>query len=209
MQLDKLMMTKELTKNEIKQFNSLYSRGSGLQRDIVILDGRQFKKPNIFAKRKLNESIKSFKRALDIYPSSYQSMLFIGKAYQALGDLDSALLWFIKALSIEPNNPIIAKEAGGCAGHLGKHEIAIQIMKEPARIYKTDAILQCNIGLSFLFTGKISEAKNSFIEVKNQEPDNRMNNKILALVELISNNNIDCPKTEAELIKLINNINIS
>ena len=82
-------------------------------------------------------------------------------------------------------------------------------MREPARIYKTDAVLQCNIGLSFLFTGKIPEAKNSFTEVKNQEPDNRMNNKMLALVELISNNNIECPKTEAELIKMINNINIS
>ena len=98
-------MNNTLTDNEIERFNALYEEGCELQKNLVILDGSQRKKPGFFGRNKLKKSIQLFKEALAIHPSSWQSMFFIGKAFQALADLESALSWFMKAARIESDNP--------------------------------------------------------------------------------------------------------
>ena len=152
-------MNVQLTDLEIDQFNSLFEKGCELQKSLVILDNAHRNKPGFFGTRKLKKSIQLLKKALEIHPGSWQSMFFICKAFQTLGDLKTALSWFLKVADIEPDNPSVAKEVGLCAGQLGKHDVAIRVMKGPASSHPDDAALQCNIGLSYLLTGKIEEAK--------------------------------------------------
>jgi Flp pilus assembly protein TadD len=196
-------MNTQLTDSEIERFNALYDKGCNLQKDLVILDGLPRRRPGIFGRRKLKESIQSFKEALAIHPGSWQSMYFIGKAFQALGDPESALSWFVKASKIETENPSVAKEAGLCAARLGKHLAAIRFMKAAALAHPGDAALQCNIGLSYLMSEQVNEAKASFSQAVTAEPGDKMNQKLLKLVESVAANEIPCPRSEAEILELI------
>ena len=196
-------MSTQLTNNEIAQFNALYEKGCEIQKGLVILDEAPRKKPGFFGRNKLKKSIQLFEEALAIHPSSWQSMYFIGKAYQALGDMESALSWFMKTAKIEPENPSVAKEAGLCAAQLGKHSVAIRMMKGAAAAHPDDAALQCNIGLSYLMSKHVDEARASFTQAVQADPKNKMNQKLLKLVESVADNKIPCPRSEEEILKLI------
>jgi tetratricopeptide (TPR) repeat protein len=193
-------MSTQLTDNEIDRFNALYDKGCKLQKDLVILDGSPKRKPGFLGRRKLKESIQSFKEALAIHPASWPSMFFIGKAHQALGDLDSALSWFVKASKAEPENPSVAKEAGLCAARLDKHLAAIRFMKPAASANPGDAGLQCNIGLSYLMSEQVEEAIASFSQAVKADPGNKMNQRLLELAEAVAREEIPCPRSEAEIL---------
>jgi tetratricopeptide (TPR) repeat protein len=196
-------MNTPLTDDKINKFNALYGQACELQKNLVILDGAPRKKPGIFAKSKLKKSIQLFEEALSIHPGSWQSMYFIGKAYQAMGDLETALSWFVKAARIEHDNPSVAKEAGLCAAQLGRHAVAIKVMQEAASAHPEDAGLQCNIGLSYLLSERADEARASFSLAVQADPGNQMNMKLLKLTESVAGNKIRCPRSEEEILKLI------
>lgn len=197
------MMNIQLTDNEINRFNSLYEKGCELQRSLIILDGRPRKRLGLFGRKKLKKSIRSFEEALAIHPSSWQSMFFIGKAFQALGDLESALPWFVKTAKFEPENPSVAKEAGLCAAQLGKHLAAIRFMKAAAAAHPGDAALQCNIGLSYLMSKQVDEARASFSQAVQAQPRDKMNPRLLKLAEEVAENKVPCPRSEREILEAI------
>lgn len=196
-------MSTQLTDREIDRFNTLYDKGCDLQKDLITLDGRPQRRPGFFGGRKLKESIQAFKEALVIHPGSWQSMYFIGKALQALGDLESALTWFVKASKIEPENPSVAKEAGQCAAQLGKHLAAIRFMKAAASAHPGDAGLQFNIGLSYLMSEQVKEAIAYFSQAVKAGPGDSMNQKLLKLAQAVAENEVPCPRSEAEILESI------
>jgi tetratricopeptide (TPR) repeat protein len=194
-------MSTQLTDNEIERFNALYEKGCNLQKDLVILDGHPQRRPGFLGRRKLKESIQAFEEALEIHPASWQSMYFVGKALQALGELDSALTWFVRASQIEPENPSLAKETGLCAARLGKHLAAIRFMRPAATAHPGDAGLQCNIGLSHLMSEQVDEAVASFSLAVKADPGSKMNQKLLNLAEAVARNEVPCPRSEAEILE--------
>jgi tetratricopeptide (TPR) repeat protein len=196
-------MNNTLTDKEIERFNAIYQEGCELQKDLVILDGAPQKRPGVFGRSKLKKSIQLFEEALTIHPGSWQSMYFIGKAFQALGDLESALSWFIKAAKIESDDPSIAKEAGLCAAKLGRHRVAVKLMSSAASAHPDDAALQCNIGLSYLMSQKVEDARASFSRAVQADPENKMNQKLLKLAESVADNKIPCPGSEEQILRLI------
>jgi tetratricopeptide (TPR) repeat protein len=196
-------MNRQLTDRQIERFNSLYEEAIELQKDLVILDGAPPLKPGIFGRKKLEKSIEMFEEALKIHPGSWQSMYLIGKAYQALDDMDKALSWFVKAARIESLEPSVAKEAGLCAAKLGRHAVAIRVMKDAAEAHPDDAALQCNLGLSYLMSDKIAEAKAAFSLAVQADPRNEMNRKLLNLAESVAAGEIRCPRSEKEILELI------
>ena len=194
-------MTTNLTDIEIDRFNALYEKGCKLQKDLVILDGHPQRKPGTLGQRKLKESIQVFNEALSIHPGSWQAMYFIGKALQALGDLESALTWFVQALRIEPDNPSAAKEAGLCAARLGKHLAAIRFMEAAACAHPGDAGLQCNIGLSYLMSAQVNKAIASFSQAVEADPGSKMNRRLLELSQAVGRKEIPCPRSEAGILE--------
>jgi tetratricopeptide (TPR) repeat protein len=196
-------MTNQLTDKQIERFNALYGDACELQKDLVILDGRPPKKPGISGAGKLKKSIQMFEEALKIHPVSWQSLYFIGKAYQALGNLESAMSWFMKAAKIEPDDSSIAKEAGVCAAKLGRHRMAIQLMSSAASAHPEDAALQCNMGLSYLMSRKVEEAMASFSRAVQADSGNQMNQKLLKLAESVAANKVQCPTSEEEILEFI------
>jgi Flp pilus assembly protein TadD len=109
----------------------------------------------------------------------------------------------VKAARIEPENPSVAKEAGLSAARLGKHLAAIRFMKSAASAHPGDAALQCNIGLSYLMSEQVSEARASFSQAVQADPGNKMNQTLFELAEAVAGNQIPCPRSEAEILELI------
>jgi tetratricopeptide (TPR) repeat protein len=196
-------MNTQLSAIKIDRFNTLYEKGCELQKGLIILDGAPRKKVGLFGRGKLWKSIQAFQEALEIHPGSWQSMFFIGKAFQALGDLKSALSWFEKAARSEPEEPSVAKEAGLCAAQLGKHATAIRLMRDAASAHPEDAGLQCNIGLSYLMSRQVDKARAAFSQALQAEPRDEMSKKLLRLAEAVAANSIPCPTTEKEILKLL------
>ena len=196
-------MSGSLTDRQIERFNSLYEEAIELQKNLVRLDGAPKSKPGIFGRKKLEKSIQLFEEALKIHSKSWQSMYFIGKAYQAMDDMDKALSWFVKAARIESLEPSVAKEAGLCAAKLGRHAVAIRVMKDAAEAHPDDAALQCNIGLSYLMSEKLDEARSAFSLAVQADPGNEMNRKLLKLAESVAAGEIRCPRSERDILGLV------
>jgi len=193
-------MNAPLSDSQIEEFNAIYGKGCELQKGLIILDGTPPRKLGYFQKRALRKSIQLLEEALKIYADSWQSMFFIGKATQALGDLEGALSWFIKVQAYEPDNPSIALEAGLCAGQLGKPELSVKLMEGCANAHPEDASLQCNIGLSYLMNNQISDARRAFANALSAEPNNQTNANLLRLTDAVAEGRIPCPKSENEIL---------
>src|SRR5262245_14424406 len=112
-----------LSPEEIHRHNELYNRACRLLEGLVILDGQPHKAPGFFAKRRLREAVRLFQQVIELNPANWQSMLFAGKAFQSLGELDHALSWYLRAHDCVPTHPSVAKEIGYAAGRLGRHDV--------------------------------------------------------------------------------------
>jgi tetratricopeptide (TPR) repeat protein len=196
-------MASLLSGAEIVRHNELHAEGSRLQKGLLLLDQRPPPHLGFFARRKLRKSIALFQEAIKINPTGWQSMMFIGKAHQSLNELNEALSWFLRAREIVPTNPSIAKEAGGMAGRLGQHDLAVQIMLPVADAHPNDPALQYNLGLSCLMAGQAQVACKAFERACRLEPGRDANFRLAVLAEKVRDGLVPTPKTEAEIKKVI------
>ena len=187
----------------MEEFNALFERGTAQLGEIVFLDGREWKKPGFLARRKLRASISDLEAALRIYPESWQSLVFIGKAFQALGEEEQCLDHFLRAAALEPTNRSIAKEAGAAAGRLGKHDLAAQVMRESASLHPGDGALHTNLGLAYLLSGQADLAKVEFKIVVAAEPDNPVAKRLVEVAAGVVSQEIECPKSQGEVAALL------
>jgi tetratricopeptide (TPR) repeat protein len=193
----------ELTEEQIKLHNDLYARANELSDGLIILDEAPQEKLGFFQKRRLRKAIELYQHVIEVNPANWQSMFFIGKAFQSLGELDQAFSWFARAKETVPDNPSVAKEYGGVAGQLGKHEIAIRALETVAMQHPNDAGLQTNFGLSCLMGGKLTHACKAFERIVELEPQSDVNKKLLALAREVESGKRPCPKTEADILRAI------
>ena len=193
----------KLTEEQVKLHNDLYARANELLEGLAILDDAPQKKLGFFQKRHLRQAIELHQQVLEINPANWPSMVMIGKAFQRLDELDSALKWFLQAHECVPDNPSVAKEVGYAAGRLGKHDVAVHAMEPVAKQHLNNAGLQFNLGLSCLMAGKLANARSAFERTVALEPQRDLNRKLLALVKEVETGKRPCPKTEAEISRAI------
>src|SRR5437764_10399471 len=128
-----------LSAEEIQQHNELYNRACRLLHGLVILDDQPHKNPGFFGRRRLRQAVQLFQQVIELNPANWQSMLFVGKAFQSLGELEPALTWFLRAYHCVPAHPSVAKEVGFAAGRLGQHDVAVRVMQSAAKEHPEDA----------------------------------------------------------------------
>jgi tetratricopeptide (TPR) repeat protein len=196
-------MAVPLSSADIAQHNEIYNEACRLQKGLLLLDQRPLPRLNFFTRRKLRKSINLFQKAIEINPTGWQSMVFIGKAHQSLNELKEALAWFARAHELVPTNSSVAKEAGKVAGELGLHDQAIQIMLPVASANPDDAALQCNLGLSCLIAGQAQAARDAFARAAVIEPERGINLQLVKLAEKIRDGVCPKPKSEAEVIRAL------
>jgi tetratricopeptide (TPR) repeat protein len=195
-----------LSPNEIQRHNDLYNQACRLSDGLMIIDGKPRKRPGPLERSRLQEAIHLFQQVIDLNPTNWQSMFFIGKAFQSLEELEPALTWFLRAHDCVPTNRSVAKEIGGTACRLGQHDVAINVIQAAIKEHPEDAALYVNLGLSYLISGKPTDACNAFERAVGLEPDRRANKLLLDLAKDVDAGKRPCPKTEREVVQAIRQI---
>jgi len=192
-----------LPEEQIKRHNDLYARANELSVGLILLDDVPQKKLGFFRKRRLRKAIELYQHVIEINPASWQSMFFIGKAFQSLEELQQSLDWFMRAHKCVPKNPSVAKEVGYAASRIGKHDVAIQAMEVAAKQNPNNAALHCNLGLSCLMAGKATDACSAFERTVELEPERDVNKQLLAFAREVESGNRPFPKSEEEISRAI------
>jgi len=134
-------------------------------------------------------------RCVEICPGAWNAMWGLGKARQALGEHVSALGWFERALTYEPGNPDICREATIEALGLGKAEKAVMHARKACEIMPDNAGLQANFALALLLNKQGNEALEMIQKACRSSPDDPVNRNVLAYISDIVAGNQPYPDT--------------
>ncbi|MDX2111887.1 MAG: hypothetical protein SFY80_16785 [Verrucomicrobiota bacterium] len=192
-----------LNSTQINKYNRLYAKATALMEGEILLDGHQLRSPGWFARRRLRKARAMFEGAVAIYPESWQSVLFIGKILQRLGEEREALNWMSRAQDISPGNPIIAKEVAMTASHLGMHLLAAQVADQALVNSPCEPGLLVNSGVAHLLSGHTEIARERFREAMRVEPDREENGRLAAYTERVLEGSELPPRVEAEIAKAL------
>ncbi len=192
-----------MNNDQINQHNKSFDEACSLQKGLVHLDGNPDPSIGFFAKLKLKKSIKLFNKVLEINPTNLAASVFTAKAYQSLGDNESALKCLLVAWKHCGGNQSVAKEIGMTGGQLGRHDIVISVLRPLCEIGTNDAGLLTNYALSLLFTGDLEAAKYQFETALKVEPNNPMNGKLVNTMKTIIEKGLKHPTNERELLAIL------
>jgi tetratricopeptide (TPR) repeat protein len=168
----------ELSNQQIDYFNNLFVRATQRQRNLIFLDGYKRASVGFFGKRKLRKSIEEFKECISIVPDHWQSMVFMAKAYQRLGEHKEAFELLKKAFTVELKNPTIPMEASLEAMHLEKIDLAIYYSEESLKRKPNDFSLLGNHAMNLLVAGRDEEAKLTILKAIELNTDDKINKNI-------------------------------
>ncbi len=96
------------------------------------------------------------------------------KAYSLsnLGQLEEALVWYDKALEVNPQNPDAWNNKGACQHKLGRLEEALQSFSRALACDKENAAALRNMGSSLSSLGRLAEALDALKKAADLEPSN-------------------------------------
>jgi tetratricopeptide (TPR) repeat protein len=172
-----------LTENQISEFNTYYNNGCSLQKGIILLDGYKPKNLGFFEKMRAKKALKSFEKALEIYPESWQSLFFIGKIYQRMREFQKSLSYIEKAMVFEKENHVLPQEASLVAMHLNEIEKSIEFSKMSVTISPENFALLGNHSMNLLVAELDDEAKDTIEKALLINPNDDYNKRIKQKIE--------------------------
>lgn len=178
---------------QIEKFNSLYQQACDKMKGLIILDGYRPKGIGFFEKLRANKAIKYFNEALSIYSDHFQSLFFLGKLYQRLGDYEKALSYFDAALKLEQTNHNIPQEASLVAMHLNQVDKAIEFSTEALRRKPDDYMLLGNHSMNLLIAGLDNEAKEAIDKAILLNPEDDINQRIKNKIQAVISGQVKRP----------------
>ena len=181
-------------------FNQLYHRAHQLMKGQLVLDGAPTL-PTLgwSGRRRLKKAIHLLQEAIDLNPSSWESMFSLGKIHQRLADADVALDWFLRAHELSPTNRSAAKEAGAAAIHAGQTDLAVRVLEQAVVHNPGDPTLWYNLGTAYLLSTRPSRGRVAYEAAATLEPTYPTTTRLLRLAIEVENGSRDCPRTESEM----------
>ena len=166
---------------------------------LIMLDGYRPKGVGFFEKRRANKAIQIFEQILSIAPEHFQSLFFIGKLYQRLGEHQKSLSYFETALQHEHINHSLPQEASLAAMHLNLIDKAIQYSTEANRRKPNDFALLGNHAMNLLIAGLDNEAKEAIDKAMSIDGTDAINKRIKSKIEAVIAGHIKRPTFEDTL----------
>jgi len=117
-----------------------------------------------------DESLKAYKKVLEIDPLDSLAWMSIGDIFQIKGKYDKAILAYNKAIKGNPNSASIWRKKGAALMIKGKLDNAIEAYNRSIEIDPSDAITWDNRGWALSYLGKYDEAIQSFEKAINIDP---------------------------------------
>jgi len=188
-----------MTEEKIEEFNQLYKQACNKMKGLIILEGYRPKRVGFFDKLRANKAIKYFDQALSIYPAHFQSLFFLGKLFQRLGDYEKALFYFDTALKLEQTNHNIPQEASIVAMHLNQIDKALEYSKEALRRKPDDFALLGNHSINLLIAGLDNEAKETIEKAISLNPSDHINQRIKTKIQGIIAGHVKRPTFKESL----------
>ncbi|RKM92434.1 SseB family protein [Aquimarina sp. AD10] len=173
----------EIENKKYQEFNNIFERAGNRQKGLIFLDGYRIKELNESEKSILEESIKDFKKCLDIVPDHWQSMMLMAKSLQRLERHSEALEQLETALKIELENHSIAMEASLEAMHLKDLDKALHYSEESLKRKPNDFALIGNHAMNLLVAEKDLEAKETIDKAIKIQPNDSVNRNIESLIK--------------------------
>lgn len=170
-----------------------------VQPELVFHENQGRSAPNFWVRLKLRRAVGLFRKVLRIAPRHWNSMWFLGKTLQRLGNEHAAFEWFAKAWDLEPKNADVAREASLSAMHLGLGRHAIEYSEEALKLEPNEAGLICNLGLAYLHNGQPEKALEVVRSAKALDENDKVTENVFRLVRHIIENKSPCPKNSAEM----------
>lgn len=173
----------ELQNKKYQEFNEIFERAGKKQEGLILLDGYRSKKLNESEKLELEESVKDFKKCLEIVPEHWQSMVLMSKAFQRLEKHQDALEQLELAFKLELENHIIPMEASLEAMHLKDLEKAIFYSEESLKRNPNDFALLGNHAMNLLVAKKDLEAQETIYKAIKLQPNDSINKNIESIIK--------------------------
>ena len=199
----------DLTDEKIDHFNILFDKATTRFEPYLLLDNQSYGYVGWFVELKIKKSIKELKQCLEIIPNHLNSIFFLGKCYQSLGDINLSLQYFEQGLSTEFSElnykEDLSKfqrllnycllEASVTYAKIGNFEKAIDysnklIDKDPENI----SVLT-NLAMNYIIKGKDSEANEIIGKALSIAPDDLILRRVIEFQDKIKTDLIPRPKT--------------
>jgi tetratricopeptide (TPR) repeat protein len=173
----------ELEDKKNQEFNEIFEQAGKKQEGLIFLDGYRKKELKETEQLKLEESIKDFKKCLEIHPEHWQSMILMSKALQRRERHQEALDQLELAFKLELENHIIPMEASLEAMHLKDIEKAIFYSEESLKRKPNDFALLGNHAMNLLVAKKDQEAKETIEKAIKLQPNDSINKNIESIIK--------------------------
>lgn len=193
-------MQRELTENEVREYNRAYEEGWRLAKgEFMLADAGPVGKPGWFARRKLAKAISYFETTLSINPEGWQSLWALGKIYQQLEQPLKALRCFARAHDLNPNQPDVAREAGIAATDAEDGIAAVRFSRAALAAQPDDPGLLANFALALVISGELQAARQAIDECLGRAPNDRISRALSKIIEDVAAGRRPQPKSRREL----------
>jgi len=150
-----MSQSKEFTQEEVDRYNYLFSEANEIVDPFLYIQDSERTSAD---KGKLNTAIEMYNEAIQINPDSWASMWFKGKAFQAIGDWNSAYTSFKEAYEINPDNPDVVNEYVLECLNTKRHQEAFEVNSAASEIFVEHIGIQANLALVFILLGQQEKA---------------------------------------------------
>jgi Flp pilus assembly protein TadD len=190
--------SRDLTPQEVAEYNKAHRKGCGLLEKHLTLHGRE-PAPSSAKEAEVREGIRWLQRAVAIQPRSWPAWWMIGKGYQGLGEHEGACEAFRRANRLCPDNADVPRELCVECLQLGQFREAVEAARQAVRIERSDPGLQANLALALLLAGDVDEALDQAEQASARDPKDEINRNLLALIREVKEERRPRPKTLAEV----------
>jgi tetratricopeptide (TPR) repeat protein len=186
-----------MTQTEI--FNLHYTEACKQQKGLILLGDYRPRRIGFFRKIKVKKAINTFEKALAIFPDHFQSLFFIGKLYQRVGDYEKSLQYLETALGIEKENPNLPQEASLVAMHLNQIEKGIAYSKEALNRSPDHIAILGNHAMNLLIGNFLTEAQEIIERALKLDPSDKINQQIKIKIDNVLSSKPPVPTFEQSL----------
>ena len=179
------------------EFNALFNDAVTRLKPLVAIGGYSPKKLTQEEGRQVRTCIRDLNACLGFASNHWQSMVFIAKGHQALGEHRFALDWLIKAMDIEKNDHVIPKEASLEAVHLRDINAAVFYSTEAIRRKPNDPELMGNHAMNLLISGNDALASRTIQDALAVDPSDEFNKRIAVMIADVGNGKKARPTCES------------
>lgn len=189
------------TSPQTLEHNRLFKEGSGLIAPYMELVGKNCESAKSQSARdELERGIELLNQAISINPANWSAYWVIGKAYQSLGNSESACDAFGKSYKLHKANADVAREYMIECLNLGRAEQGIAAARHAVTLDSDDPGLSANLALALLIGGKLDEAAETISRALAIAPNDEISQSVKQMITDVRLGRKPQPSKMADLI---------